>query len=36
MNDYEEYNPINDMWDDDVENSADCDDTDYDEMMETQ
>ena len=36
MGDYEEYNPIDDMWDDDVEDSTDYDDTDYDEMMETQ
>lgn len=35
MSDYEEYNPMDD-WDDDVEDSAGYDDTDYDEMMETQ
>lgn len=35
MSDYEEYNPMDD-WEDDIQDSADYDDTDYDEMMETQ
>lgn len=35
MSDYEEYNPMDD-WEDDIQDSADYDDTDYDEMMENQ